>query len=115
MSLAEKLKARKPQEKIVEIDGDKYLVKGLGRVAKNRLYNEASSEGSWDVAAFEGMVLAACVCDPETREPVLPNPDDWDLDPKVTGPLVEACSELLGLSKSETEAVKKSETTESYA
>lgn len=112
MSLAEKLKAKKPREMTVEIDSDTYLVKGLGRVAKNRLYNQASESGEWDVAVFEGLVLAACVCDPATGEPVLPDPDDWDLDPRVTGPLVEACSDLLGLNKQERDAVKKSETTE---
>lgn len=113
-SLAEKLKASKPRELIVEVDGDKYLVRGLSRVAKSKLYNQAvSPAGKWDAATYEGLMLAACVRDPETEELLLPDPADWDIPAELSGPLVEACADLIGLSKSEKDAVKNSEPTES--
>lgn len=112
MSLLEKLKAHKPKEKTVTVEGDDYLVVGLGRVRKNALLNDSQLKGKLDGATLESNLLAACVCDPSTREPLMPLPGEWDIPSHIAAPLVAACIEVLGLDSDESKVLeKKSEET----
>lgn len=101
MTLSDKLKARKAPEETVIIDGDSYLVVGLGRKDRGQLLKSSES--------LECRALAKCVRDPDTREPVMPDPKDWeDLDDgAAVGKLANACISVLGLDDSETKAMGK--------
>lgn len=105
--LAEKLKSLKPEEMRVAIDGDIFLVVGIGRIQKNKLLASCQRNGKLDPALLEGNLLAECVRDPETREQVMPNPNDWDLPSHVVSPLVSACIKVCGLDADETKEMGK--------
>ena len=114
--LGELTKAKKPKEQLIELDGLTYMVKGMGRSAKNKFYNEFQrDDGTWnrDADLFEAKLLSACVYDPSSGEQVLPNHEDWNgIDPMITGPLVELAQEFCGLNKKEVDRVKKLEPVE---
>lgn len=112
-SLRERTLAKVRKEKLVDAEGETYLVIAPSRCEKSRFYNECTKDGELDPAHFEGMMLAHSVYDPETREILLSNPDDWDLTASLTGPLIEAAAELWGLNKKETSTIKNSDATES--
>lgn len=107
MSLGEKLRSK--QNKVVEVvvDGETCLVRGLGRIAKNELLESCHDGKNLDARKLEAGILAACVCDPETNEPALPNPEDWDLPSHISGPLVEACMKVCGFGADEIETATK--------
>ena len=107
MSLKEKLKSAKVMTEHVVIDGDEYLVRGLSRIRKNELVEKNSPKGRLDTAAFEGAVLAECVLDPATSEPVMPDPADWDIPSHVAGPLVKACLKVCGFDEGEARQLEK--------
>ncbi len=113
--LRERLKAKKAKELTVVVDGDSFLVRGIGRVQKNALVERCQDRktGRMNTPLFESEILAACVCDPSSGEPVMPNPDDWDIPADVSGPLIDACTEVCGFNRQEREQVKNSEPTES--
>lgn len=113
--LRERLKAKRPKELTVIIDGDTFLVRGIGRIQKNALVERCqhAKTGKMNTPLFESEILAACVCDPATGEPVMPDPADWDIPADVSGPLVDACTDVCGFNRSERDAVKNSDATES--
>lgn len=90
-----------------------FLVRGIGRVAKNQLVERCSNPktGKLNTPQFEGELLSACVLDPETQESLLP-PDEWEVPADVSGPLVDACMRVCGFSKAEQEELKNSNATE---
>jgi hypothetical protein len=107
MSLRDKLKQRKAKEVSVIIDGDVFLVRGPGRVAKNKLLAKSQTKGELDPEQLEANLLAVCVLDPTTQEPVMPDPADWDIAADVAAPLVKACIEVCGLDADETKTMGK--------
>lgn len=107
MSLRDKLKSRKPKECTVTIEGDVFLVRGPGRVAKNQLLAKSEKKGKVDTELLEANLLATCVLDPQTCEPVMPEPADWDIAADVAAPLVKACIEVCGLDRDDTGAMGK--------
>lgn len=107
MSLRDKLKAYKPRETTVEIDGDAFLVRGLGRIRKNELVDKCSAKGKLDNEKLESMLLAECVCDPATGELVMSDPADWDVPSHVSGPLVKAVLEVCGFDNDEARQLEK--------
>lgn len=108
MSLKEKLQAAKPREVTVNIEGDEFLVIGVSRSAKNKIVEQCTDDnGKMDVSQFEATILAACVCDPQTRVPVMPEPLEWDVPSHIAGPLVEASMNCCGFSKEEKDKAKK--------
>ena len=112
MNLGEKLKQRKPKELIVELDGDKYLVRGIGRVEKNKLMSACAKKDKIDWDQVESTALARCVLDPKTEQPVLPNKEDWDIAADAAAPLVDAAIKVCGFDSSEVgRTVKNSDTT----
>lgn len=107
MSLRDKLKAYKPRETQVEIDGDVFLVRGLGRVRKNELVDKCSSKGNLNNEKLEAMLLAECVFDPSSGELVMSDPADWDVPSHVSGPLVKAVLEVCGFDSDEARQLEK--------
>lgn len=107
MSLRDKLKSRKPKEITVTIDGDDYLVRGLGRVDKNRWQSKLAAVSGKDTSGVEGELLAMCVCDPATGEPVMPDPSDWDIEGEAAGKLVTACLRVCGFDSDDTKTMGK--------
>jgi hypothetical protein len=114
MSLKHKIKSAKPRETTVVIDGDAFLVRGVGRIQKNELVAKSQNKGSLNNANLEANLLAACVLDPVTFEQVMADPADWDVPSHIAGPLVRACIEVCGFDDDEAKQIeKKSETAES--
>ena len=106
MSLREKLKQIKPKETTVTIEGDEFLVRFPGRIAKNQAFAKATVKEELNATLLESQLLSVCVLDPSTGDPVMPDPDDWDLDGDV-GPLVRAVIDVCGLDKDDTKAMGK--------
>jgi len=113
MSLREKLKAAKPREKRLTLDGDKYLVRGLSRVRKNELVEKCQAKGKLNNALLEATLLSECVYDPADGKLVMSDPNDWDVPSHIAGPLIKACIEVCGFDDSDEAAAleKKSEAT----
>lgn len=112
-TLAERLKAKKAKEKTVEIDGDIYLVKSIGRIDKINLVERCMKKGKVDEVQFEAEYLAACVFDPDTGEQVDADWHNWDIPSYIADPLVEAVMDVNGLKANRVDIVKKSAETES--
>lgn len=106
MSLRDKLKQRKPKEITITLDDDQYLVRFPGRVAKNQAFAKATIKDELNPSLLESQLLAVCVLDPATFDPVMPDPADWDLSADV-GPLVRAVIDVCGLDKDDTKAMGK--------
>lgn len=107
MSLRDKLKSRKPKQVELDIDGDKVIVRGLGRVRKNQMFAECQVKGKLDSALLESKMLAECVIDPQTDEPVMPDVADWDLPADVVGPMIAACIDVNNLDVDEVAEYRK--------
>lgn len=101
MTLRDKLKARKPKEITLNLDGEKVIVRGIPRSLKNQIAARCEVKGKLDNQKLEAELLAACVIDPETNAPAMPDLNDWDIPADVAGPLVAACIEVCGLDSSE--------------
>jgi len=106
MTLGEKLKQRKPREKIVTIDGDDFLVRFPGRAEKNKIFAKSQLNDVLQTDLLEKNLLASCVLDPATQQPVLPNAKDWDL-PSDISQLVTAVIDVCGLDRNEAKAMGK--------
>ena len=114
MSLKDKLKAAKPRIKPVTIDGDTFSVVGLGRIQKNDIVSKSQKNGKIDNENLEALLLAACVCDPASGNPLMPDPAEWDVPSHIAGPLVKACIEVCGFDDDEaSQLAKKLEETQS--
>jgi len=111
-TLAERLKAKKAKEKTIEIDGDNYLVKSIGRIDKINLVERCLKKGKVDEVRFEAEYLAACVFDPDSGDLVEKDWQNWDIPSYIADPLVEAVMEVNGLKVSKVDIVKKSAETE---
>lgn len=67
--LQEQVRSLKIREKTVEVDGVKYLLTGLGRVATSELMADSRNEsGDLEREKLDENLFARCVRDPETRE-----------------------------------------------
>ena len=98
MNLREELLAMKPREKLVEIEGCKFLVVGLSRLERSKLL--AAMRGSQsdlrptnDAETVERQFLCACVRSPETRQPLIELHEEtlWDSVPShVSAQLIVA-------------------------
>lgn len=106
MSLKEQLKAASAKTVTVEIDGMSFLVKGLTRTAKNELSVKCRVGDKTDNELFEAMLLAKCVCDPESGELVEPDANQWDIPAHISEPLVQACIDVCGFTKKDEGNVK---------
>lgn len=115
MSLKDKVLARKPKTETVNVEGDDFLIVGKSRRDRGVLFAKARNkkDGQVDSDKLEGLLLAACVCDPETKEPLLGDFRDWDgVDSAITGPLVAHIMRICGLDKQDF-GPKDSDSTES--
>lgn len=97
MSLQEQIRSQKIREKIVEVDGLKYLLTGLGRVATTELMADSRDEaGDLIRDKLDDNLFARCVRDPETRELVA---FDGDIPGHVFLELIPELLWVAGLSK----------------
>ena len=112
-TLAERLKAKTAKEKTVEIDGDNYLIRSIGRIDKINLIERCSKKGKVDESRFEAEYLAACVFDPDTGQQVEKDWNEWNIPAYIADTLVEAVMEVNGLKPNKVDVAKKSEATES--
>lgn len=113
MQLREKLKAKKCPEKLVEVDGDSYLVVGLNRVQRATLMAQVrGADGkTTDADKLEKLFLCECVREPESRERVLDaiEIDAWDEVPAaIVARLVPAIAEVNQLDEEDRGVEKKS-------
>lgn len=105
-------KNRPPAEMDVDLDGGvEVVVIGLGRVAKSELVSSCTAKsGKVNGELVEAKLLARCAHWRDTREPMQPDPRDWDIASSDAGPLLSACQKVCGFDPDELEAmVKKSD------
>lgn len=120
MSLRERLKAKRVAEEQVEVDGERFLVIGMSRLARHDIYSRihaaAQKEGGkLDNYEVEGRLLSVAVRDAETGEPIFADDEwkEWDSVPAtITGPLVAAVMRANGFDNEDVgREVKNSEAT----
>jgi hypothetical protein len=100
MTLAERIKKKTVLERQVEVEGEAFLVRGLSRLDRSRQFaaSTKAKSGTLDIAKLEANLLAVCVLDPETRQPVFATAAEWDsVASHITAPLVEAVKKVCGL------------------
>lgn len=98
-NLLEKLKSKSVLWVERVVDGDNYAVRGLDLAQKAKVYAQArKSDGMLDSFRLDAGFLAACVCDPETKQP-LGDINVWRGVPgHITGPLLSAVADVCGLN-----------------
>ena len=114
MTIWKRIKESKPKSVDVEVDGESLHIRGMTRAEKNALVAGCTIKNKLDNDLLEAKVLAFCVCDPETKEPIQIDHREWDDVPAAfAGPLVNACIPLCGFDDSELtrKQEKKSDTT----
>jgi hypothetical protein len=96
--LREKLIAKKAPQKIITVDGDKFLVVGLSRLARSKLLAAMRTDaGDLSNDKIERQFLSACVFDPDTNQPVFSENENslWDDVPAaIVAPLVVAVRDV---------------------
>jgi len=118
MRLGDKLKAMKPAESVITIDGNKYRVVGLLASKKADLLALArDKKGTFVSGKADGLFLSACVRDEASGEPFFTE-DEWDewgsVPGSVTGPLMAECMRVCGVDNEDVgREVKNLDTTPS--
>ena len=112
MSLKEKLKAKRCPEKIIEADGDQFLVIGLSRLQRSVVMAQVRGPDgrTTDPDKLEKLFLCECVRDPETRERVIEAIDinEWDDVPaSIVARLVAAIADVNQLDEEDRGVEKK--------
>lgn len=117
MSLMQKLQEKKVLVETVEIDGDKFEVRGLSKLARSKVFAEARSKsGKVNSDKLESLLLCACVLDAATGEAICEPAkwQEWESIPShVTAPLVAAVMKVCGLDRQDLGDPKDSDSTES--
>jgi len=111
MTPLEKLKAKPPEKKVM-IDGVEFLVRASTKSGHAKLVAELSLARDKGIEAqqkTENETLANAVLDPETGQPLMPNPNDWqEVAHPTAEALVEAFMQLNRVHKlEESDTVKK--------
>lgn len=103
MSLKDKVLAKKPRTETVTVDGDDYLIVGKSKRDRGALIAKGRKrDGTVDGDRLENILLTACVCDPETKEPLFTDAEvkSWEgIDAAVTGPLFSHVMRVCGMDK----------------
>jgi hypothetical protein len=116
MKLGEKLKALKPAESVITIDGNRYRVVGLlGSKKADLLSQSRDKKGSFIPGKADGLFLSACVRDEESGEQFF-SEDEWaewgSVPGSITGPLMAECMKVCGVDNDDVgREVKNSVTT----
>jgi hypothetical protein len=97
--LGQRLKSMAVPTVDVTIGGERFLLKGMQRIARSQIFADAKTKsGEFDSRKAEGLLLSHCVRDPQTGEAVLPNWEEWDEVPAmVTGPLINQLMKINGM------------------
>jgi len=101
MKLGEKLKAIKPAESVVTIDGNRYRVVGLLASKKADLLAAArDKKGTFVPGKADGLFLSSCVRDDDSGEQFF-SEDEWQewgsVPGSITGPLMAECMRVCGV------------------
>lgn len=112
-TLGQRLKAMAPPEMRVQVQGETFLLRGLKRSERSTVYADSQDKnGKTDFAKLEGLVLAKCVLDAQTKETVLDDWKEWgDVPAAVTGPLIGALMKLNGFDNEDLGKAKNLDTT----
>jgi hypothetical protein len=118
MRLGDKLKAIKPAESVLTIDGNRYRVVGLLASKKADLLAAArDKKGAFVPGKADGLFLSACVRDDDSGETFFTE-DEWQewgsVPGAITGPLMSECMKVCGVDNDDVgREVKNSDTTAS--
>ena len=116
MSLKDRVLQRKPLSEPVTIAGESFLIVGKTRRERGAIFARCrKKDGSVDGDRLEAMLLAECVHDPETGQPIFSVAEyrAWDdVDSGLTGPLLAEVMRVLGMDKQDI-GPKGSDSTES--
>ena len=109
--LTEEVRKIELQKEIVEIEGLRFLCTELPLSKRNRLIADLQQKYKGDAPeeAIEAALLAACVLDPDTGEPVAPggDPEFWKNVPARFGRLLQVVIRVNGLQGDPVEDVAK--------
>lgn len=118
MSLRERLEAKPLQESFLTVRGEKFLVGELDGATRARLLADCRSKsGKLDSQKLEGVLLSACVKDPDDGLNLY-SVDEWEKWDKLgsgfRGPLMAEVMRLNGLDDDDVgRELKNSDTTTS--
>jgi hypothetical protein len=107
MSLFDALKNAKVAEEVVTVGGNGYLVIGLMSDAREELFSLGRTKKGEPNGTLGKRFLAACVCDPATREPIQPDFREWNIPSHLATPLNIAIRDVCGLDEEEAEEMAK--------
>ena len=119
MTIWNRIKSKPVKTLVIEVDGEKLVIRGMKRSEKNAMIaNSTNKRGDVDNVALEGRFLAFCVCECDDAgncgEPVQPDFRQWDDVPSdFAGPCIKAVREVCGLDDDDLvrHTEKKSEAT----
>lgn len=102
------------REERVPIRGKDFLVVEIDLAERSRLLADAAANGGLSNDKAEGVLMARCICDPETKEPLIDTKhwEKWKAKGSSFSPLLERVLVLNGFKNDEAEeALKNSDTT----
>ena len=120
MSLRERLKAKRAADVQITVDGERFLVLGMSRSARNEVYSRIRATaqktgGKLDSYEVEGRLLSAMVRDAESGEAIFSEDEwkEWDSVPAtITGALIAEVMRVNGFDDEDVgREVKNSEAT----
>jgi hypothetical protein len=115
MSLLAKLKEKQVRTETIEVDGDKFELRGLSKLERSKVFASArnSKSGKMDNDKLESLLLSACVFEPGGGA-VTSDWKEWSgLPSHITGPLVAGVMRVCGLDQQDLGDPKDSDSTES--
>lgn len=116
MSLRDRLKEKSTLTELVEVGGESFELRGMTKRARGALFAKSRrKDGSVDGDKLEALLLSACVCDPESHQPVYGEAEarEWDsVSSHITGPLMTGVMRVCGMDKTDL-GPKDSDTIES--
>jgi len=105
MSLRDRLKEKATLSEVVELGGESFELRGMTKRARGQLFAKARrKDGSVDGDKLEALLLSACVCDPETHQPIFAESEsrEWDsVSSHITGPLMTGVMRVCGMDKTD--------------
>ena len=115
-SLRDWLDEQTLQEELVSVRGRKLLVVEIDLAERSRLFATLAEKtgGKLTNQVIEGAMLARCVCDPETREQIVPTEDFdyWQKKGSSFSDVLNAALRVNGLRRDDVEdELKNSDTT----
>jgi len=101
MSLKERIKQRDVSKEIVTVQGEKFLIVGKSKRSRAETFAKCKSKKTekLNFELLEDTLLAECVYDPESNEPLLDVSEWGNVDSAITGPLMSHIMRIVGMDK----------------